>query len=461
MLPWQFAQFALATQTAALFACYSLGFLTRHKLLAYTLCQTVALLLCFILMFANRMLMTSLFATVLCAVWLVIATERAFELILLKRTFRNPTSWIHVLLGAITRVLALVLFMFIAKKYMLGVLFSHAAQDDSHIWDILKSKFDPSFYTFDTRLYTCAAEFDFLELETLYKLTQTFLLPTAGLVVLFYVFILARRIFVLTRKENELNSDDPIVNQECCLLYNIIQLAAYTIMAGLIMRLKLFWTPYLCVLASCLGNRLLEHNIVVQLGRHMRSKLFGYSKQSARLIVVGLVLACMSIHGMRNVQDEWSRLGEFSEPTQEAMMAWITTETKKSDAFAGSMALMANIRLSTGRPVMNHPHYEDVGVRNRTLYLYSLMYGNRRVEELHRMLKSDYQVAYLVLETHFCHSHQPGKPQCALNELAHIGFERLAGERRVCEVLFEQTEAFKRYFELAFSKNYLSIFKVI
>jgi hypothetical protein len=457
MLPWQFGQFSLGTQAASIFATYSLGFLSQRKLIGYIACQTLALVLCFILMFGNRMLMTSFFASLLVSVWVIIFFEKLIELIR-KRPLKNPTSWLQVAVIAFTRVLFLFVFMFLAKKYFLGGLFPH--RDDSHIWDILKSKFDPTFFTFDTRLYTCAAEFDFLELGTVTKFSQTMLLPTALLVFMFYLALVLKRVFIHTSSAKELNPEDPEVNKECMILYNLFQLIAYTIMAGLIMRLKLFWTPHLCIFASYIANKCAEHNAVLKISSLFRSKLLVYKKEVTRLLIVWCVIASMSRQGISNLYEQQSRTDEFSELTMEGMMTWISQNTLPNDVFVGSMAIMANVKLSTNRPVVNHPHYEDEGLRNRTKYIYSFMYGNREVKELNALLKNEYRASYLIIETHLCASAPPGKPECGMNQVAHIGFGRRTA-RRACEVIMKQSEATRKHFVQVYAQNYIYIFIIV
>lgn len=41
-------------------------------------------------------------------------------------------------------------------------------------------------------------------------------------------------------------------------------------------------------------------------------------------------------------------------------------ETPKKAAFTGSMQLLAGVKLCTGRPITNHPHYEDKSLRAKT-----------------------------------------------------------------------------------------------
>lgn len=60
-----------------------------------------------------------------------------------------------------------------------------------------------------------------------------------------------------------------------------------------------------------------------------------------------------------NYKNERLYTGEYSNVDQEDLLEWIQTKTPKTASFAGKMSLMANIMLSTRRPVVNNPYYES------------------------------------------------------------------------------------------------------
>ncbi|KAK2095845.1 hypothetical protein P7K49_024879 [Saguinus oedipus] len=72
----------------------------------------------------------------------------------------------------------------------------------------------------------------------------------------------------------------------------------------------------------------------------------------------------MSIQGSANLQTQWNIVGEFSNLPQEELIEWIKYSTKPDAVFAGAMPTMASVKLSALRPIVNHPHYEDAGLRS-------------------------------------------------------------------------------------------------
>ena len=66
----------------------------------------------------------------------------------------------------------------------------------------------------------------------------------------------------------------------------------------------------------------------------------------------------------------------------------------------GPMPLMANLMLTTRRPIINHPHYEDVELRWRTRQVYQ-MYSRTTPQDYNKTLRA-LKVHYVVLASGWC-----------------------------------------------------------
>ncbi|KAM4705884.1 protein C-mannosyl-transferase DPY19L1 [Rhinophrynus dorsalis] len=429
MLPWQFAQFVLLTQIASLFAIYIIGYIDNSKFLNILYTHMVSLGMCLILMFGNSMLLTSYYASSLIVMCVIARNAEAF----FKLQTKDFLIWIF-------QVVAWILGTVILKAVISMLL---GVSDDAHIGNLLKSKFT-SYKDFDTSMYTCAAEFDFMDSKTPWSYTKTLLLPV---VIIVFVTICGRTLKdlqVSSRvKANALKSP----KKESCrwehstsgeLVYHALQLIAFAVLAILIMRLKLFLTPHMCIMASLLCSK----------------QLFGWIFiRFKRPFFIFIVMGFMTVQGYSNLQNQWKIKGEFSNLPQEQLLEWINTNTKPNAVFAGAMPTMASVKLSTGRPIVNHPHYEDAGLRARTKIVYS-MYSRKPADEVKNKLL-EMGVEYFILEDTWCTRRT--KPGCSLPEIWDIEDPVNIGKIPLCTVLAKESRPF---FVTLFHNSYYKVLKL-
>ncbi|KAM6421804.1 protein C-mannosyl-transferase DPY19L1 [Rhynochetos jubatus] len=421
MLPWQFAQFVLLTQIASLFAVCIMGYIDSCKLQKILSAHMISLVVCFILMFGNSMLLTSYYAASLVVIWGILELSPK----VLKSSRREVYLW--VVEGCAW------LFGTVTLKYLTSLVFGIA--DDAHIGNILKSKFI-GYKDFDTLMYTCAAEFDFMEKETPVRYTKTLLLPV---VVVVFGVIIERAIKYIRwalfqagqcEREERFNHGE--------LVYHALQLLAYSVLAILIMRLKLFLTPHLCVMASLVCSK----------------QLFGwlFCKIQPKTLVFA-ILALMAIEGSANLQTQWNIMGEFSNLPQEELLEWIQVNTRQDAVFAGAMPTMASVKLSTLRPIVNHPHYEDAGLRARTKVVYS-MYSRKPAKEVKSELIK-LGVNYYILEESLCVSRK--KPGCSMPEIWDVEDPANSGRIPLCTLMSKDSMP---YFITVFENSNYRILKI-
>ncbi|KAF4532956.1 hypothetical protein B566_EDAN000644 [Ephemera danica] len=364
---WQFSQFILATQVVVLMGLFAFGAVSKHSLILLLICVAAGVQHSLILLLGNELLASSfLVSLLLAAIFSALVLEPIVQLVPPPLGPLGPSVCLP-LAGATSLLIRSRLIAFLGTT------------DDAHILNLLRAKLG-SYKDFHTMLYTCSAEFDFLPAEYKSKLTETLLIPVVVVclvAIVVYAFRSLHNSVVSpqspptvqsasgktshkqdkAKKEasgsgTELSLQSKNLTQtlgvEPELLYNFGQMSVFAIMALLVMRLKLLLTPHLCILASLLASR--KYFSIIQ-----------DTRKHCAIVVV--VLAIMSYKGVQNINEQRSIIGEYSNVGLEQLLEWVKAETPPDAVFAGPMPVMANLLLSTRRPIVNHPHYEDSGLR--------------------------------------------------------------------------------------------------
>ncbi|XP_073163931.1 protein C-mannosyl-transferase DPY19L3 isoform X3 [Lepidochelys kempii] len=404
-LTWQFNQFMMLMQALVLFILDCLDMLPTTKVTWLYIIQLTGILLVCGLQFFNSMILGSLLISFNVSVLLARTVQKNMKTgCLLNRLGKLS---FHVLL-----VLCLTLLVNNFIKKILNL------ESDEHIFKFLKAKF--GFGTtrdFDANLYLCEEAFGLLPFNTFARLSDT-LLFYAYLFVLLLMAV-AAAVVAFQNLSGSANVQSMDKMEICTILlkpgaaYNLMHTILFGCLALSTMRMKYLWTSHMCVFAS-FGLCSTEVWGFVLKSAHL------YTPQRLwviRYLVPIITLLYLSYKFCPGMMDELSELREFYDPDTVELMNWIKSNTPKKAVIAGSMQLLAGVKLCTGRILTNHPHYEDKSLRERTKQVYQV-YAKRSPEDVYSILKS-FGTNYVILEDSICYERRHSRG-CRLRDLLDI-----------------------------------------
>ncbi|XP_038609275.1 probable C-mannosyltransferase DPY19L3 [Tachyglossus aculeatus] len=457
-LTWQFNQFMMLMQALVLFILDCLDILPTAKVTWLYIIQVAGLLLVCIFQFFNAMILGSL----LISFNLSVLIAKKFQKNLKTGSFwdRLGKLLLHLLL-----VLSLTLFVNNFIKKILNL------QSDEHIFKFLKAKFGfGATRDFDANLYLCEEAFGLLPLNTFERLSDTLLFYA-------YLFVLSIMMIATAVVAFQNLSDSSVERSvdkigKCTIVlkpgtaYNLIHTILFGCLAFSTMRMKYLWTSHMCVFASfgLCSSEVWEFVLkLVHLYTPKRMKVMRYS-------VPLLILLYLCYKFWPGIMDELSELREFYDPDTVELMDWIKSNTPRKAVFAGSMQLLAGVKLCTGRILTNHPHYEDKGLRERTKEVYQI-YAKRAPEEVHSLLRS-FGTDYVILEDSICYERRHSRG-CRLRDLLDIANGHVMdgpGENepdlkpsmhpRFCEEIKRNLPSYSAHFIRVFQNKTFHVYKL-
>lgn len=460
-LTWQFNQFILLVQALIIYTLDCADFLTTTQVTTLYLVQVSGLLSVWLLQFCNSMILGSLVLSFIVAVLFIRHCQSGLK-----------TGSLLVRLGKLLLHSAMVFLLTITINYLTKKALQ--LKSDEHIFKFIKSKFalGPT-RDFDASLYLCEEAFGLLPLDTLERLAGTLLLYPYVLTLLLLSGMMAvatlqklSRPKVGSVEERKGAGEGRVVTFRPDVAYNLLHTLFFGLLAFSTMRMKYIWTGHMCAVAAygVCGTEL--WTLILNTLRCNSKVLFRLVRYAVPLAMIGFLYYKF----WPKLMEELSELREFYDPDTVELMTWISTKTPKRAVFAGSMQLLAGIKLCTGRVLTNHPHYEDKDLRERTRQVYQV-YARRSPEEVHDILRAA-GADYVVLENSICYErrHRRG---CRLRDLLDLANGHImdgsgenepdlvpASHPRFCEAIKTETAAYTTLFTITFQNKTFHVYRV-
>ncbi|XP_072202279.1 protein C-mannosyl-transferase DPY19L3 isoform X2 [Excalfactoria chinensis] len=455
-LTWQFNQFMMLIQALALFILDCFDILPTAKVTWLYIIQISGLLLVCALQFFNSMILGSLLVSFNASILIAKTIQKNLK----KGSLLNRLGKL-ILHALLVSSLTLLVNKFIKKILNL--------ESDEHIFKFLKAKFGfGATRDFDASLYLCEEAFGLLPLNTFSRLSDT-LLFYVYIFVLFPMTVTA----VIVALRNLSCSNQALEKMEECTIslkpdaaYNLIHTILFGCLALSTMRMKYLWTSHMCVFASFGLCSTEVWRLILKCVRLYTSR----RTQVIKYLIPIITLLYILYKFWPGIMDELLELREFYDPDTVELMNWIKSNTPNTAVFAGSMQLLAGVKLCTGRTLTNHPHYEDKHLRERTKQIYQI-YAKRSPEDVYRILRS-FSTDYVILEDSICYERRHSRG-CRLRDLLDIANGHIMdglGENepdlkpslypRFCEEIKKNLPSYTAHFTRVFQNKTFHVYKL-
>jgi len=425
-LCWQFAQFVLLLQALVLLGLATLGLLDKRKVCRVLGLSLGVMLSVWYLQHYQAMVLNSM----------VVSLVPVAILSLQSQGETVKTGFLKHLCLSVARVLG-VAILALCLNMALKVYMDQTS--DNHIFRFLVNKVSRDSTDFETQLYLCNEAFKWLDGKTFLRLATSTALPLCGLYTLACLCLLllhlsrwsagleeglpdtqaatsqespTKKKLPPQAKSTHLGTISSLFARRQDLTYHIGQSLPLGVLAASTLRMKCFWTPYICVLASsALADPLLWMLVITKLSGSSSKRMMNFTRH----LVLTFLIVFLASQQKPIIDKEMSDLREFYDPDTVDLMQWIQQNTDQDAVFSGSMQLLAGVRLCTGRTLTNHPHFEDKALRERTKELYQ-MYAKSSPSVVHSLLRK-YSTSYIILEDSICLAH---RERCSLPDIMDL-----------------------------------------
>jgi hypothetical protein len=500
LVPWQFTPFMLLAQVLSIYSTSVIGFVSLERVAALFRVYAGAYVVAAVLMFGQ---LTFLHSFSFCFVAGVLVLEyalRATSVAARVRALAPRARWLveAVVLRGVGAVAAF-LCVFVVAKLLID---THA---NSHVSTFMSIKLrgllprlselasgqdkfsggaPPSFahiHDFDTLMYVCQTEFDFMPVWAALRILRLSLLVQLSVasmaLVAFQVAVLAVRQWRAAGSKRAAADESELAQfaldtelsaahqRRAAELFMVAQSISFLIYAVMVERFAVLSTPAFSALCGVLASAELPFAVLAFVRRRL-----SWPVPSVRAVVdariVHQLLALLVVLGvaLHNRDLLQSLAAPVATPLphdidhQVSLMRFIFRNTPANASFSASMPLVSAIRLITHRAVTMHPQYESADTRLRIRKVYQL-YGLMPLADVHRLLRDELRTDYVVLEMDYCNGQMTNNCMVVdmVDEYRH--HQRWTADQVACKRLQALPQS-NAMFEQVFANPKFIVFKV-